>query len=72
MLTRIAIGLAAGSLLLLGTLAPALADIPNCMKYPNAATCPTMGQPTPQKVEQGTPKHLRHSHYRSPQAPSKG
>jgi hypothetical protein len=74
MLTRIAIGLATGSLMVLGTLAPALADIPNCMKFPNADTCPTMGQPTPQKaqkVEQGTPRHLRQSHYRSPHAPHK-
>ena len=72
MLKPIAIGLAAGSVLILGTLAPAFADISNCMKYPNAETCPTMGKPTAQLPEQATPRRLRHSHYRAPQAPYKG
>jgi hypothetical protein len=65
MLTRIAIALAAGSLLVLGAMTPALADIANCMKYPNADTCPTMGAPTPAKAaQQAAPRHLRHTHYR--------
>jgi hypothetical protein len=71
MLRSAAIGFAAAGMLIFGALTPALADVPNCMKYPNAETCPTMGQPTATKVGQGTPRYLRHSHYRSPQAPHK-
>jgi hypothetical protein len=63
MLRNIAIGLATVASLTLVALTPALADVTNCMKEPNADTCPTMGAPTPSKLpNQGAPKNIRHVH----------
>jgi hypothetical protein len=64
MLRTIAIGVAATAALSLAALTPALADVPTCMKQPNADTCPTMGAPTPKASQQTAPKNLRHTHYR--------
>lgn len=71
MLRNTAIGLAVTASLSLAALTPALADVPNCMKQPNADTCPTMGAPTPSKLSnQGAPKNIRHVHSHRAPAPS--
>jgi hypothetical protein len=63
MLRNTAIGLAVTASLSLAALTPALADVPNCMKQPNADTCPTMGTPTPSKASvQGPSKSTKHAH----------
>jgi hypothetical protein len=63
MLRTTAIGLAAA--LSLAALSPALADVPNCMKQPNADTCPTMGAPTPAAAAKQAPsKGIKHVHGR--------
>ena len=73
MLRNTAIGLAVTASLSLAALTPGLADVPNCMKQPNADTCPTMGTPTPSKSsQQGTPKSIKHTHNRPAQSPNKG
>jgi hypothetical protein len=54
MLRTTAIGLAA-LWLTLAALTPALADVPQCMKQPNADTCPTMGAPS-KVTAQAAPK----------------
>jgi hypothetical protein len=73
MLRTTAIGLAAAASLSLAALTPAFADVPQCMKQPNADTCPTMGTPTPSKAsEQGGPRNIKHTRYHSVQSPSKG
>jgi hypothetical protein len=73
MLRTTAIGLAAAASLTLAALTPALAEIPSCMKQPNADTCPTMGAPTPAKAAaQTAPKSVKHVHYRHAPAPQKG
>ena len=76
MLRNIAITAAAATSLLLGTLSTpiaAFADVAQCMKQPNADTCPTMGTPTPSKAsEQGAPRNIKHTRYHAPQSPSKG
>jgi hypothetical protein len=73
MLRTTAIGLAAAASLTLAALTPALADIPSCMKQPNADTCPTMGAPTPAKAAaQTAPSHVRHTRYHALQSPNKG
>jgi hypothetical protein len=69
MLRTTAIGLAAA--LSLAALSPALADVPNCMKQPNADTCPTMGAPS-KAAAQVAPKNIRHTRYHAPQSPNKG
>jgi hypothetical protein len=72
MLRYTAIGLAALSLSL-AALTPVRADIPGCMKQPNADTCPTMGVQTPTNVPgQGTHWSPRHSRYHATHAPYKG
>ena len=74
MLRNIAIGLATVASLTLAALTPALADVPNCMKQPNADTCPTMGAPS-KLSNQGAPKNIRHVHsHRAPalNTPQKG
>ncbi len=45
MLRTTAISLAAAASLTLAALTPALADVSQCEKQPNADTCPTMGAP---------------------------
>jgi hypothetical protein len=71
MLRTTAIGVAAVALLSLAALTPASADVGNCVKQPNADTCPTMGAPTPSKLSnQGAPKNIRHAHSRHAPAPS--
>lgn len=73
MLRTTAIGLVAAASLILFPLSSALADIPGCMKQPNAGTCPTMGAPTPSKAsEQATPKRVKHARYHQTQSPNKG
>jgi hypothetical protein len=73
MLRNTAIGLIAAVSLTLVPLTSALADVPACMKQPNADTCPTMGAPTPSKASaQVAPKNIRHTHYHAPQSPNKG
>ena len=73
MLRNTAIGLIAAVSLTLVPLAPALADVPMCMKQPNADTCPTMGAPTASKAsEQGAHKRIKHTHYRPTRLPVKG
>jgi hypothetical protein len=64
------IGLAAVSLTL-AALTPALADVPNCMKQPNADTCPTMGSPTPLKASESTAhkSSIKHARYHSSHSP---
>ena len=63
MLRNTAIGLAVTASLSLAALTPALADVPNCMKQPNADTCPTMGTPAPSKAsQQGPSKSIKHAH----------
>lgn len=70
MLRPTAIGLAALSLTL-ATLTPALADVPQCMKQPNADTCPTMGAPA-KTPAQATPNRIRHTRYHAPQPANNG
>jgi hypothetical protein len=74
MLTRTAIGFLTGSVLMLGALPPALADIGQCAKLPNADTCPTFGKPTPPpNAAYETPyKHVRHGHYYRRYLPENG
>lgn len=72
MLRTTAIGLAALSLTF-AALTPALADVPQCEKQPNADTCPTMGPPSPGKAsEQGAPRNFRHTRYHAPERHNKG
>jgi hypothetical protein len=73
MLRTTAISLAAAASLTLAALTPALADVPQCEKQPNADTCPTMGAPSPSKAAaQVAPKNIRHTRYHAPQSPNKG
>jgi hypothetical protein len=68
MLRTTAIGLAAA--LTLAAFTPALADIGQCAKQPNADTCPTMGAPS-KAPAQNAPKTIRHTRYHAPQSPNK-
>jgi hypothetical protein len=70
MLKTTTIGLAALSLTL-AALSPALADVGQCAKQPNADTCPTMGAPS-KAAAQVAPKNIRHTRYHAPQSPNKG
>jgi hypothetical protein len=70
MLKTTTIGLAALSLTL-AALSPALADVGQCAKQPNADTCPTMGAPSKASA-QNAPKNIRHTRYHAPQSPNKG
>jgi hypothetical protein len=73
MLRTTTIGLITAASLTLVPLSSALADIPGCMKQPNADTCPTMGAPTLSKAsEQATPKPVKHARYHQTQSPNKG
>ena len=71
MLKTTAIGLAAAASLTLAALTPALADVPQCMKQPNADTCPTMGAPS-KAAAQAAPSHIRHTRYHPAGMPQKG
>lgn len=67
-----AIGLTALSLTL-AALTPALADVPQCMKQPNADTCPTLGVPDPVQIltAGSAQEHPAHALPRA-QSPNKG
>lgn len=67
MLRTTALGLAAAASLSLAALTPALADVPTCVKQPNADTCPTFGSPTPSAAAtyEAPHRHMRHGHYRA-------
>ena len=69
MLRTTAISLAAAASLTLAALTPALADVSQCEKQPNADTCPTMGvprRPRPRRRSRprisGTPATTRRNH----------
>ena len=70
MLRTTAIGLAAAASLTLAALTPALADVPQCMKQPNADTCPTMGAPS-KAAAQAAPNNVRHTRYHQAETPKK-
>jgi hypothetical protein len=69
MLRKTAIGLATTAALSLAALTPAFADVPQCVKQPNADSCPTFGLPTPPN---SAPKNIKHTHYLGMQSPKKG
>ena len=70
MLRTTAIGLAAAASLTLAALTPALADVPQCMKQPNADTCPTMGAPS-KAAARAAPNHVRLTRYHQAETPKK-
>jgi hypothetical protein len=72
MLRFIAFGLAVTAPLALAVVTPALANVPQCMREPNADTCPTFANPPAPASLQTTQKPIRHAHYHHPQGTQKG
>lgn len=70
MLRTTAISLAAAASLTLAALTPALADVGQCAKQPNADTCPTMGAPS-KAAAQAAPNHVKHTRYHPAGTPRK-